>query len=690
MKALRSALLCAAIAGALSAAADPVGTLRVKSVADALAFVRDAAALADQPFAAVMAESQLRSALDESGVELREDAPILFAIAPNPAAEDDLAGDPGRAGMVRAMRMLSDPPAMAFAVPMGPLPADLLESILDTTNAPAPGEWAANEAGDTFYSHRDGYALLALKEKGRALAESLVAAKPARADALFEMTVDDPAEFQKRMDMGNVTDEALAAVFDEIAETLGLPGFGDRLKILAEAAEKVDRETERFVVDAWFDATNGLAVAASRVAREGSDLAARIAAAPALDPAAAPGVPAGAPFWIVQADDESPDADTKALCGAVRALVEGPAPSGDAAATAQRAAAVRMIDANLAALPATGAMALYATADSEGRPALAVDTRLRDAAPARALLDTQIALLESFPALASNGVAVVRERPGALRVDVSTADAFVGLARLGYEIEKLDKKDDGSDLWIDDEEDDDCGDWDDDEEDDDKVEVAAAEKADGAEKAEAADGAEKAEADDDDDAFDEAEARELAKQLADAIGETVAIRDEIAEDGSAETFVVSAPGAKLPAAQGAPDLAPSLALGKAILPAGAKPFGAGAFSCRAAVAAFLPSVVRLAAAMDDPMDEDDIAKAKAFADGEEDFGFRFLSATEGRTIFVSFAVPRKDVEAAAKFLRESKPEASFDFEDDEGVDLDDDDDDDFDDDEEDEEDEADE
>ena len=689
MKALRSALLCAALAGALSAAAaEPVGTLRVKSVADALAFVRDAAALADQPFAAVMAESQLRSALAQTGLEIREDDPILFAMAPNPAAEDDS----GEAGMVGLMM---DPPAMAAALPSAPFPADLLESILDTTNAPAPGEWAANEDGNLFYAYRDGYALLALKEKGRALAESLVAAKPARPDALFEMTLDEPAEFQKRLELGDMKEEAMSAAFDAIAEGLGLPGFGDRLKILAEAAEKVDRETERFVVDAWFDATNGLAFAASRVAREGSDLAARIAAAPALDPAALPGVPAGAPFWIVQADDESPDADTKALCGAVRALVEGPAPSGDAAATAQRAAAVRMIDANLAALPATGAMALYATADSEGRPALAVDTRLRDAAPARALLDTQIALLESFPALASNGVAVVREGPGALRIDISTADAFVGLAHLGYEIEKLDKKDDGSDLWIDDEEDDDCGDWDDDEEDDDeedddKVEVAAAEKADGAEKAEAADGAEKAEADDDDDAFDEAEARELAKQLADAIGETVAIRDEIAEDGSLETLVVSAPGAKLPAAQGAPDLAPALALGKALLPGGAKPFGAGAFSCRAAVAAFLPSVVRLAAAMDDPMDEDDIAKAKAFAAGDEDFGFRFLSATEGRTIFVSFAVPRKDVEAAAKFLRESKPEASFDFEDDEGVDLDDDDDDDFDDDEEDEEDEADE
>lgn len=653
MKAVRSALLCAAIAGAMTAAAaEPVATIRLKSLGAVLDVVRDGAALAGQPFAAVMAESMLRSQISQTGVEIREDDPILFAMAPNPAPEDESFAN----GM---SALLMNPPAMAIAIPSGPFPASLLENILDTTNAPAPGEWASNEDGDQSYSYRDNYAFVAITEAGRALAEKLVAAKPARPDALFEMALDEPSEFQKRLDFGS-KEEAMTAAFDSVAEQFGLPGFGEKLKVLVAASEKADRETERVVVDAWFDATNGLAFAASLIAREGSDLAARIAAAPALDPAALPGVPAGAPFWVVQSAAESPDTDTKALLGAIRSLFEGPAPSGDETATAQRAAVVRAIDANRAAIPAVGAVALYATADSEGRPAFVADTRLRDAAPARALLDAQAALLGSFPALASNGVAVVREGPGALRIDISTADAFVGLARLGYELEKLaedddEEDDDGSDLWVDDDEEDET---EENGEDGEKAEEAAKSDGDGEDDDEDA-------ADDDDEEFDEEEVRKLAKQVADVLGETIVVRDEIAEDGSSEKSVVSAPGAKLPAAQGVPDLAPALALGKALLPGGAKPVGAGAFSCRAAAAAFLPAFVRLSAAMDDPMDEDDIAKAKAFAAGDADFGFRFLTATEGRALRIAFAMPRADIEAMAKLLAEAaeKEDASFDLED---------------------------
>ena len=335
MKAIRSTLLCAAIAGALSAsAAEPVGAVRLRSLGAALAVLRDASALAGQPFAAVMAESMLRSQIAQTGLEIREDEPILFAMTPNPAPE----GDSGEAGMVGLM---ADPPAMAAVLPTAPFPASLLETMLDATNAPAPGEWAANGDGTVFYAYHDGHAFVAWKESGRTLAEKLAASKPARPDALFEMTLDEPAEFQKRMEFGGAKEAAMSAAFDAIAEKFGLPGFGDKFKILVDAAEKVDRETERLVADAWFDATNGLAVATALTARQGSDFAARIAAAPALDPAALPGVPAGAPLWVVQAAAESPEGDTKALLGAIRALVEGPAPSGDAAATAQRAAGVR-------------------------------------------------------------------------------------------------------------------------------------------------------------------------------------------------------------------------------------------------------------------------------------------------------------------------------------------------------------
>ena len=162
------------------------------------------------------------------------------------------------------------------------------------------------------------------------------------------------------------------------------------------------------------------------------------------------------------------------------------------------------------------------------------------------------------------------------------------------------------------------------------------------------------------------------------------IRDEIAEDGSTEKTVVSVPGVQLPAAQGAPDLEPALALGKAFLPAGARTWGAGAVSTRSLCATYLPALLRLDAASDDPMDEDEIAKFKAFAEGDADFRFRMIEAFEGRTISVVFAIPRADIEAAAKLLVEEaqKEAASFDFDDDEDVDIDEDDFDDDDDDDE--------
>ncbi len=658
MKSVRSLLICAAIAGALAApAADPVAVVRLKSVNAALAVARDASALAGQPFAAVMAESMLRSQIAQTGVELREDDPILLAVLPNPAPE----GGSGELGMVG---LLEAPPAMVFAVPAAPFPEDLLEKMLDSTNAPAPGEWLANGDGDLFYAYRDGYALVATAD-GRALAERLLAAKPARPDALVEFSIDEPAEFQRRMELGDAKEEAVAAACDAIAETLGLPGFGDKVKLVLDAAEKTDRETERYDVDVWFDPTNGLAFAVSRVAKEGSDLAARIAAVPALDPAALPGVPAGAPFWTVQAACESPEADLKAMLGAIRGLVDGPAPSGDAAATAQRAAAVRMLDANLAALPAFGAVAAYATADAEGRPVFAMETRLRDAASARTLRDAQAAFLESFPCLASNGVAVVREENGDVRVDVAIADAFVGVARLAHELERLEEEDDGSDLWVDDEEDGTEEDGED------------GEKADEEEEDEVSN-----EPEDDEDAagdageeFDEAEAREAAKAVAELVGEKLEIRDAIAADGSSERSTVSAPGAKVPEAKGVPGLADSLALQGAFLSDGARPFGAGAFSARSILAAYLPAILRLDAASDDPMDEDTKGKLKAFAEGEADFRIRVLSATDGRTLSAAVAIPRADIEALARLIVEAEQSEGGDalFDEDEDVDLDDDD-----------------
>ena len=123
-----------------------------------------------------------------------------------------------------------------------------------------------------------------------------------------------------------------------------------------------------------------------------------------------------------------------------------------------------------------------------------------------------------------------------------------------------------------------------------------------------------------------------------------------------------------------PGLADSLALQGAFLSGGARPFGAGAFSARSILAAYLPAILRLDAASDDPMDEDTKGKLEAFAEGEADFRIRVLSAAEGRTLSAAVAIPRADIEALAKMIVEAGQSEGGDalFDEDEDVDLDDD------------------
>lgn len=634
MKALRSALLCAALAGAVSAAAaEPLATLRVRSAGDLLAAIRDVTALAGQPFAGAMAESQFRSTLAAAGIELRDDEPVLFAMRPKPLPA------PGAA----AASMLFDPPPFALSVPMAPLPAERL-AMFGATNAPAEGEWVGG-GDEPSYTYRDGRAFVAFGEAGRALADVLAASAPRRADALFEIVLDEPLAFQEKMQAlqdGVTPDSVFADAAAEFAEKLGVPGLAPRIKELFDVTQKDARDIESGAVDLWFDATNGFAFAASATAREGSGLAARLAAAPALDPAALPAVPSAAPVWYVfSGANVGCDVDNESVLKAVRALFEGPAPSGDAAATARREAAVRAIDASLAALPALRGAAAWLGADDAGRPALVVEQLLADPAPARAEIESWAALLEAFPALASNGVALVRNAPGDVRVDVDVEESIVAGARLAHEY-GLDEDDD-DELWFDDEDEDEDNDEDEDDDDSDDEDDAEEEVAAVPEVANVP------ETDDDEDSFDEESVRADAREIAEAIGRKIEVRDAVAADGSRGRVVVCAEGAAIPEAKGLPDLAPVLALG-ALAADGVRPVSAGSWSLRAFVAMFLQRAADFQEKLDDPIDPEDLAKARAFAAGETDFRLRGLKAVGGRTVFSVCAIPREDIVAAAKFF----------------------------------------
>ena len=125
-------------------------------------------------------------------------------------------------------------------------------------------------------------------------------------------------------------------------------------------------------------------------------------------------------------------------------------------------------------------------------------------------------------------------------------------------------------------------------------------------------------------------------------------------------------GAAIPEAKGLPDLAPVLALG-ALAADGVRPVSAGSWSLRAFVAMFLQRAADFQEKLDDPIDPEDLAKARAFAAGETDFRLRGLKAVGGRTIFSVCAIPREDIVAAAKFFVDaaeaSGDDASFDLDD---------------------------
>ncbi|MBQ6103192.1 MAG: hypothetical protein IJL06_05915, partial [Kiritimatiellae bacterium] len=291
MHSVRSVLVCAALAGAVSAsAAEPAATLRIKSAGDLFAAIRDATALAGRPFDGVMAECRFRMLVDAAGIELRDDEPILFAMKPKPVPADAPAVP------------FFDPPPFALSVPMPPLSAGSL-AVFGATNAPAPGEWIGGEGGAPCFSWRDGRAYFAVGEGGRALAEGLAAAPaPRSAGALFEVAVDEPLAFQEKLlaaEDGVAPGTPFSEVAANIAAALGVPGLAPRIEALFDVSRKNARDVERGVFDVWFDATNGFAFATAAVAREGSGLAARLAAVPALDPAALPAVSADAPFWGV-------------------------------------------------------------------------------------------------------------------------------------------------------------------------------------------------------------------------------------------------------------------------------------------------------------------------------------------------------------------------------------------------------
>ena len=603
-----------AAAALAASAAEPVVLARFKSVEAGLADVRKVLDAVGQPMVSVMLESQARAALEQVGAPA--DAPILLALVPQPAKPfpEDFEDTAAVAAALASRR-----PHALICFPAEELAPALVEALADGTNLVTDADgWSKGAESDEpgAFRHRDGFVQIAMDAESRALAAPLLAYAPAVPEATFNLRIVEPARLQELKD--SVDDDAVEAFLEDVVDALGL---GDdavaKCKALYDASQANAKDVETLDIAVRVDDAAGLVYDLRVAPRAGSAAAARLAAAPALDLAALPAVPAGAAAWGVAAGGADPMQNSAGLTRALRAFFEGPAPSGDTNATAQRAAAVRLLDANLAQLERQRGTAQYLTADTEGRPIFAAVARLTDAAVVPEQWAALRALLAAAPAVSTNGALTVRDVPGGHALDIDVAEALVAAARA---LEAVDLPDEDEDaLFVDalDEDDEENADEEDDEEDED-------------------------ENDEDDDVFDEAEAREIARKVAAVIGPTLSLRNVVSADGTLDTSVFGVKDAE-PAAGPALDLAPVLALralGSAS--AGARPFSA--------FRASLADLVKLAAPAVRKATGDKLPPGAApFLDAPPALEFAGVTLVDDGAYEVVFSVPLQGIADCVKF-----------------------------------------
>ena len=382
----RSAVAALALC-ALSAAAEQNMFVRVRSCQDFSTAATALTGAVGQPLAGGLVVAQIRMQAASLG-ELREDAPLFFACRVEPSGTGVYSADTFEE---------NEPTEILLALPFSSLDeAAVADMMPDWTRDPATGRWT-NDDGSVM-EVRDGYVRIAQDEATLASADKVLGAKPFLDGALAEAVLDDPALWSQ------TNDQLVNEMASSLAEAFGISAAADKLRALLAVTQTGAEDAERVALDLFVDEDGTLAFSMSTALRAGSPTAARLAAARTAGPELFARIPARSPLYVA-AGGPAPDQDVPALLAALAPFFDGPAPSGNPVATAQRAA-FRDLLAAAAKTAGNGRDAtFFLDFDPAGR--FFLKSRLTDDSPAdvrRAATDAFLRFVRSFPNAERNGV----------------------------------------------------------------------------------------------------------------------------------------------------------------------------------------------------------------------------------------------------------------------------------------------
>ena len=382
----RSAVAALALC-ALSAAAEQNMFVRVRSFQDFSTAATALTGAVGQPLAGGLVVAQIRMQAAQLG-ELREDAPLFFACRVEPSGTGVYSADAFEE---------NEPTEILLALPFSSLDeAAVADMMPDWTRDPATGRWT-NDDGSVM-EVRNGYVRIAQDEATLASADKVLGAKPFVDGALAEALLDDPALWSQ------TNDQLVDGMASSLAEAFGISDAADKLRALLAVTQTGAEDAERVALDLFVEEDGTLAFSMSTALRAGSPTAARLAAARTAGPELFARIPARSPLYVA-AGGPAPDQDVPALLAALAPFFDGPAPSGNPAATAQRAA-FRDLLAAAAKTAGNGRDAtFFLDFDPSGR--FFLKSRLTDDSPAdvrRAATDAFLRFVRSFPNAERNGV----------------------------------------------------------------------------------------------------------------------------------------------------------------------------------------------------------------------------------------------------------------------------------------------
>lgn len=382
----RSAVAALALC-ALSAAAEQNLFVRVRSFQDFSTAATALTGAVGQPLAGGLVVAQIRMQAAQLG-ELREDAPLFLACRVEPSGTGVYSADAFEE---------NEPTELLLALPFSSLDeAAVADMMPDWTRDPATGRWTNDEG--SVMEVRDGYVRIAQDEATLASADKVLGAKPFVDGALAEALLDDPALWSQ------TNDQLVDEMASSLAEAFGISDAADKLRALLAVTQTGAEDAERVALDLFVDEDGTLAFSMSTALRAGSPTAARLAAARTASPELFARIPARSPLYVA-AGGPAPDQDVPALLAALAPFFDGPAPSGNPVATAQRAA-FRDLLAAAAKTAGNGRDAtFFLDFDPAGR--FFLKSRLTDDSPAdvrRAATDAFLRFVRSFPNAERNGV----------------------------------------------------------------------------------------------------------------------------------------------------------------------------------------------------------------------------------------------------------------------------------------------